>query len=147
VSVGASRPPESGRAEPYRDSYESEKGDGWLVFAGVMLMILGVLNTVGGIGAIDNANFYVNNAQFVVSDLNTWGWVLLITGIVQFLAALGIMAKNQLARWLGVGFAGLNAIAQLIFIAAFPLWAVALFAVDILVIYGLIVYGGRERAV
>ena len=124
------------------------EGEGWMTFAGIMLMILGVVNVIGGIAAIDDANFYVGNAEFQIGDLNTWGWVILLTGAVQILAAFGIWARNQLARWLGVGFASINMIAQLLMIAAFPLWSLAIYAVDLLIIYGLVVYGQRgERAV
>ena len=125
---------------------EGKRGDGWIAFAGVMLLIIGTMNFIGGIAAIDDANFYVANAQFVISDLNTWGWVILITGTAQVLAGLGLFVRNQFARWLGVGFASLNALGQLLMIAAFPLWSLAIFAVDVLIIYGLIVYGGRETA-
>jgi hypothetical protein len=126
--------------------YASMRGDGWLTFAGVMLMIVGIMNFIGGIAAIDNANFYVADAQFVFSDLNTWGWVILITGVVQVLAALGIWARNQFARWLGVFFASVNMLAQLLFLPAQPFWSLALFAIDTLIIYGLLAYGGREEA-
>ena len=138
-------PMENAGAESYSagDAYVDERGDGWLVFAGIMLMIVGVMNFIGGIAAIDDSKFFVGNAQFVISDLNTWGWVILLTGAVQVLAAVGIWARNQLSRWLGVGFASANALAQLLMIAAFPLWSLALFSVDLLIIYGLVVYGGR----
>ncbi len=133
----------SGRDE---GAYPSDThGDGWVRFAGVMLMIVGVLNVIGGIGAIDDSSFYVANAHFIFSNLHTWGWIVLITGSVQVLAAFGIWARNQFARWLGVGFASLNALAQLLMIPAYPFWSLALFAVDILAIYGLIAYGSRER--
>ena len=122
-------------------------GAGWLTFAGLILAIGGTMNVIGGIGAIDDANFYVGNAQFLISDLSTWGWVLLITGAAQVLTAFGLWARNQFARWLGVGFASLNSLAQLLMIPAYPLWSLALFTVDILIIYGLIVYGGRTSAV
>src|SRR5687768_7322258 len=84
--------------------YDDPGGDGWMAFAGIMLTILGVTNIIGGIAAIDDANFYVANAEFQIGDLNTWGWVILLTGVVQVLAAIGIWARNQLARWLGVAF-------------------------------------------
>ena len=124
-------------------AYEDERGDGWIAFAGIMLMIIGITNIIGGIAAIDDANFYVGNAEFQFGDLNTWGWVILLTGVVQVLAALGVWARNQFARWLGVGFASINMLAQLLMIAAFPLWSLAIYSVDLLVIYGLVVYGGR----
>jgi hypothetical protein len=109
-----------------------------------MLSIVGTMNVIGGIAAIDDANVYIGSAQYTFWDLNTWGWVLLCTGVVQFLAALGIWARNQFARWLGVFFASLNMLAQFLFIPAFPLWAIAIIAVDTLIIYGLVAYGGRE---
>jgi len=128
--------------------YDAQRGDGWVVFAGVMLMIVGILNVIGGIAAIDDANVYVANAQFVFSDLNTFGWVLTVLGCVQVLVALGIWARNGFSRWMGVLFASLNAMAQLLFLPAYPFWALALFTLDILIVYGLISYGGRieERA-
>jgi hypothetical protein len=128
--------------------YDAQRGDGWVVFAGVMLMIVGILNVIGGIAAIDDANVYVANAQFVFSDLNTFGWVLTVLGCGQVLVALGIWARNGFSRWMGVLFASLNAMAQLLFLPAYPFWSLALFTLDILIVYGLISYGGRieERA-
>ncbi|HEX8854252.1 MAG TPA: hypothetical protein VF752_01530 [Thermoleophilaceae bacterium] len=137
--------PAAGETTAYA-AYE-EHGSGWVTFAGIMLMIVGTMNVISGIAAIDNANFYVGNAQFFFSDLNTWGWIVLIIGAAQLLSALGIWARNQFARWLGVLFASLNAIAQLLFLPAQPLFSLALFTIDILVIYGLIAYGRHEPAV
>jgi len=114
------------------------------MFAGIMLMLVGVVNVIGGIAAIDDANFYTANAHYVFSDLNLWGWVILITGCVQVLAAVGIWARNQAARWLGVVFATVNAFGQLFMLPAFPLWSLAIFAVDLMIIYGLVAYGGRQ---
>ena len=122
------------------------RGEGWLTFAGVMLLMLGIVNVVGGIAAIDDANFFVGEAQFVFSDLNTWGWVIMLTGATQVLVAFGIWTRNQFARWAGVGFASLNAMAQLMLISAFPLWCLAIFAVDVLIIYALCAYGERDAA-
>jgi hypothetical protein len=140
--------PAGERAGADRYDYAAERGDGWVAFAGVMLMILGVINFIYGIAAIDDANFYVRDAQFVFSDLNTFGWILTVVGTVQVLVALGIWARNGFSRWMGVLFASGNAILQLLMIPAFPLWALAIFTLDILVIYALIAYGGRieERA-
>jgi hypothetical protein len=122
---------------------DAQRGDGWVTFAGVMLMIAGIMNFIGGIAAIDDANFYVNDARFIFSDLNTWGWVITLLGSVQVLAAVGIWARNGFSRWLGVLFASGNAVAQLLMLPAYPLWSLAIFTLDILIVYGLIVYGGR----
>jgi putative flippase GtrA len=143
MSVETPRDTAGGR---YSGAYAEPHGDGWITFAGVMLMLAGVLNVIGGIAAIDDANVYVANAHYTFADLSTWGWIILLTGVVQVLAALGIWARNQFARWLGVGFAGLNAAAQLLMMPAFPLWSLALFGVDLLIIYGLVAYGSREAA-
>jgi hypothetical protein len=120
-------------------------GYGWVVFAGTMLMIVGVLNVVYGIAAIDNSSFFVNDAKYVISSLNTWGWVVLIIGVVQLLTAFGVWARNTFATWLGVAIASLSAIAQLLMISAYPLLSLALFAIDLAVVYGLAVHGGHAR--
>jgi hypothetical protein len=131
---------------PYAD-YPEERGGGWVMFAGVMLLVVGTMNTIGGIAAIDDANFYVANAHYVFSDLSTWGWIILITGVAQVLAGFGVLARNQFARWLGVGFACLNMVAQFLFFPAQPLWSIALIAIDTLIVYGLVAYGNRGSAV
>jgi hypothetical protein len=131
-----------GAARAATDEYEERSG--WVTFAGTMLAIVGVLNIIYGIAAIDNANFYVNDARYVFSSLNTWGWVLLVIGAIQFCAAFSIFGGTAWGRWVGVLFAGLNAIALLLYLPAYPLLALALFSVDILVIYGLIAHGGRR---
>jgi hypothetical protein len=131
------------RADSGYNSYDEERGFGWVVFAGVMIMIVGILNFIYGIAAIDESKFYVGNTKFVITDLKTWGWIITIIGGIQILVGAGIWARSQAARWVGVFIASLNAIAQLLFIAGNPWLSIALFAVDILVIYGLICYGGR----
>jgi hypothetical protein len=117
---------------------------GWATFAGVLLSIVGALNIIYGIAAIDDANFFVNDARYVFSNLNTWGWVMLVVGAIQFCAAFSIFAGTSWGRWVGILTAGLNSIAQLLFLPAYPLLALALFAVDILIIYGLIAHGGQR---
>jgi hypothetical protein len=130
----------------YADTtYEDDSGVAWVMFAGIMLALLGILNVVYGIAAIDNSTFFTANAKYVITDLNTWGWFVLIIGAVQFLAAFGIWAGSEWGRWVGIISAGVNAIVQMFFISGSPFLSVTLFAVDILVIYGLVVYGGHKR--
>jgi hypothetical protein len=121
-----------------------DTGGGWLTFAGILLLIVGTMNFIGGIGAIDDSKFFVANTQYVIGDLNTWGWVILILGSAQVLTAFGLFARNGMARVAGVAFASLAAMASLLMISAFPLWALALFTMDILIIYGLVSYGSDE---
>jgi nicotinamide riboside transporter PnuC len=125
----------------YEDYDESLTGYGWVVFAGVLLLIVGTVNFIEGVAAIGNAHFFSSSAHYVFGDLKTWGWVALIIGVIQVLAGLGVFLKNQLARWVGVGILLLNAIAQLLMIQAYPFWALSVFAVDVIAVYGLIAYG------
>jgi hypothetical protein len=128
---------------------ESNRGAGWLLFAGVMIALAAFLNIVGGISAIGDANFYTANAHYQFGNLHTWGWILLIIGLMQAFAAWSIWTGGAYGVWVGVISATLNAAAQLFFLPAYPFWSLALFTLDILVIYGLIVYGnprGRARA-
>ncbi|HZE15187.1 MAG TPA: hypothetical protein VE197_05420 [Mycobacterium sp.] len=120
-----------------------ERGQGWIMFAGVLLLTLGTLNIIDGIAAISKSHFYVGNAHYVFGDLRTWGWVALCLGGLQLLVGLGVFAKNQFARWTGVVVLSLNAIAQLLMMPAYPFWSLSIFAIDILAIYGLVAYGQR----
>ena len=129
--------------ETYVPGYDEERGSGWVTFAGVLLLIVGTLNIIEGIAAIDRASFFVANTHYIAGDLRAWGWTVLFIGIAEVLIGLGVMARNQFARWAGVTVLGLNAIAQLMFIPAYPFWSLAIFSLDILAIYGLVAYGDR----
>jgi len=127
-------------------SYGSDRepaGQGWVTFAGVMLMIAGVLNVIYGIAAIDEAHFYVAGTHYVFGELATWGWALTIVGALEICVALGIWARQNWARWTGVTIAGISAIVQLLYLPAYPWLSLGLFALDVLVIYGLVSHGGR----
>src|SRR5947209_10348258 len=86
---------------------EPERGAGWLLFAGTMLCLVGTLNMIEGIAAIDNAHFFHRNTNYIAGDLNAWGWTTLILGVAAILVGLGVFARNQFARWLGVVAASL----------------------------------------
>lgn len=131
-------------AQTYRaPATEEDPGYGWVSFAGVLMLVLGTLNTIEGIAAIGNANFFTHNTHYVFASLNTWGWITLIIGVSQLLVGLGIFAKNQFARWVGVLALSVSALATMLMIPAYPFWSLAIFAIDILAIYGLCAYGGR----
>jgi hypothetical protein len=142
MSTPPGAPAPSGR-EPQRYADDLEKGAGWVLFAGTMVMIAGVLNVIYGISGIGNAHWLEANTNYVFSNLKTWGWIVLIIGVLQLIAAFSIWAGSEYGRWVGVISAGLNSIAMLLFIPAYPFGALAVFAIDILVIYGLLAYGGR----
>ena len=106
-------------------------------------LLLGTLKLIEGLAAIGNAHFFVANTHYIAGSLNTWGWVVLCIGVVQWAVGAGVFAKNQFSRWVGVIILGLNAIVQLMMIPAYPFWSLSIFTLDILALYGLIAYGQR----
>ena len=126
--------------------YDDSHSQGLVTFAGVMIMIAAVLNTLYGIAAIDKASFFVNDAKYVFADLKTFGWLVLALGVVQFFAALAIWQGTPWGRWFGVASASVNIILQMLWLPARPVLALTILALDIVVIYGLLAYGGRRRA-
>ena len=124
---------------------EKTHGEGWVLFAGIMVLIAGILNTIYGIAAIDKANFFVEDKKFIISDLATWGWIILIIGVIQLIAAFSIWAGGEFGRWVGIIGASLSAIGALLSIPGYPFFSLAVFAIDLLIIYGLAAYGGRAE--
>jgi hypothetical protein len=121
------------------------RGLGLVYFAAVLLLVLGFFNMIYGIAAIANSHVFTANAHYVIGDLRAWGWVTLILSVLQLVAAGGILAGNQLARWFAVAVVGLNAIDMMFFVPAYPFWALMIIAVDVVALYGLCAYGSREN--
>ena len=121
------------------------QGYGLVVFAAILLAVIGCFNLIYGIAAIVNSHVFVGNAHYVFANLRTWGWITLILGVLQLLAAAGVMAGNQLARWFAVAVLGLNAIDQMFFLPAYPFWSLTIIAMDIVALWGLCAYGSREN--
>lgn len=126
-----------------RTGQGEQTGAGWVMFAGIMLMIAGVLNVIYGIAAVGNSKFFVHETQYILSGLNTWGWVTIVLGALEILAAFSIWSGGGFGRWFGIFVAGLSSIGALLSIPAYPFWSLAIFAIDILIIYGLAAYGGQ----
>jgi len=120
------------------------RGAGWLMFAGIMVLIVATLNIIYGIAAIDGSKFFIEDEKFILSDLNTWGWIILIIGVLQLFAGFSIWAGGEYGRWIGIITASVSAIGALLTIPGYPFWSLAIFAIDILIIYGLVAYGGRR---
>jgi hypothetical protein len=125
---------------------DTERGLGRAIFAGVLLAVGGVLNIIWGIAAIGNSDFLVHDTKYIFSDLKTWGWVVLLLGILQLAASLSLASAGTFGRWFGIAAASLAAIGALLSIPAYPLWSIAVFALDLFVIHGLAIYGSEERA-
>jgi hypothetical protein len=123
------------------------RGEGRAVFAAILLLIAGFLNIIYGIGALDSANIFANDTRFILTDLNTMGWVLIVLGVIQLTAGLSLMAGKTYGRVLGIAAAGLGAIGALLSIGgANPWWSLGIFALCIYVIHGIAVYGEDQRA-
>ena len=125
----------------------ARQGEGYwmIVFAVALLVTVGFFNLIDGIAAIANSHVFIANAHYVVGDLRAWGWVVLILGVLQLIAAIAILAGSQAARWFAVVVIGLNAIGQMLFIPAYPFWSLLIIAVDIVALWGLCAYGSREN--
>ncbi|WCB93094.1 hypothetical protein DSM104299_01796 [Baekduia alba] len=123
------------------------EGAGWVLFAGIMMAVVSVLNIIYGIAAIGNSSFFVADQKYILSDLNTWGWVTVAIGGIQMIAAFSIWNGRTFGRWLGIIMAAASAIAALLSIPAYPFWSLAIFAIDIMIIYGLAAYGGQRNPV
>jgi hypothetical protein len=136
---------------PYDSSYRAQRGYddevgrgyGWVMFAGTLLLMLGTLNFIEGVAAVGNSHFFVNNTHYIAGSLNTWGWVVLCIGVVEWGVGVGVFVKSQFSRWVGVTVLGVNSIVQLVMIPAYPFWSLSIFTLDILAIYGLVAYGNR----
>jgi hypothetical protein len=126
------------------DYYPAERGAGWLTFAAITLVFAGMFGFIDGLVAVSRSSFYVADAHFVFSDLNTWGWIIMAAGVLALLAGFGVLAGSQWARWTGIVMAGLQALAQLMIMQAYPFWSLCIFALDVLVIYALAAYGGSR---
>jgi hypothetical protein len=123
------------------------RGTGRVVFAATLLLIVGTLNIIYGIGALDGANIFVNDKRYILTDLNTLGWVLIVLGLIQLAGGVSLMAGNTYGRVIGMIGGSLGAIAALLSIGgAYPWWSLAIFALCVYVVHGIVVYGRDERA-
>lgn len=125
-------------------TYETTEGSGWITYASLMLGLAGMFNVIDGIVALSKSKFYVAGATYVFSDLRTWAWIVLIAGVLEVAAAVYLTNGSEVARWFGVAAASVNGIAQLLFLPSYPLWSIAAFAMDVLIVYALCVYGGAR---
>jgi hypothetical protein len=122
------------------------RGAGRALFAAILLTVAGTLNIIYGIAAIADGDFFVaGNTTYVVFDLSAWGWILLLLGLVQVTGGFSLMTGGLYGRVIGIVAASLGAIAALLGIAGTnPFWSLGIFALCVIVLHGLIVYGEPE---
>jgi hypothetical protein len=123
------------------------RGAGRAIFAATLLLIAGFLNIIYGIGALDSANIFTNEQRFILTDLNTLGWVLIVLGIIQLTGSFSLFVGNTYGRVIGIIGGILGAISALLSIGGSnPWWSLALFFLCIWVVYGILILGDDERA-
>ncbi|MEU4571993.1 hypothetical protein ACBI99_12455 [Nonomuraea sp. ATR24] len=121
---------------------------GWVWFAGLLMIMSGVFNIIGGLSAVINDDVYVRTPlRLLLFDVSTWGWLHLLFGIVLFFAGLAVTVGQTWARVVAVVLVMLNAMTQLTWIGVNPWWSLAVIAVDVLVIYALIVHGREAKEI
>jgi hypothetical protein len=122
------------------------KGTGRVVFVAILFLIAGTLNIIYGIAAVGNAHFF-NNTQYLFSSLHTWGWITIIVGIIQLTAGFSLFGGGGYGRFVGIFAASLGALESLLSIGGtHPWWSLAIFALCMYILHGLIVFGEDEPA-
>jgi hypothetical protein len=123
------------------------RGAGRVVFVAILLLMVGTLNIIYGIGAISDANFYANDTRYILTNLHTMGWVLVILGVVQLTGGFSLMAGNTWGRFVGIVAGSLGAIGALLAMGgSHPFWELGIFFLCVWIVYGIVVYGEEERA-
>jgi hypothetical protein len=115
---------------------------GWILFAAVMMVMIGIFHAIAGLVAIFDDEFYAVGSEYVFQfDTTTWGWTHLILGIVIAIAGVGLLSGNILARTVGIVLAGLSALAAFAWIPYYPFWGIVLVVLAVSVIWALTVHG------
>jgi hypothetical protein len=121
---------------------------GFAVFAGVMLVLVGVFHVLAGLAAIIDDKYFVVGVNYAYEfDTTAWGWIHLIVGVIVIAAGYGVFSGATWARVVGITLASLSAIANFFFIPYQPVWAILIIALDVLVIAALAAYGREEAGV
>jgi len=120
---------------------------GWLVFASITLCVVGAINLIQGLVALTRDTYFLVHAgdRLLLTDFSTWGVILLVWGLAQLAAGLGLNSGKGWARWLAIGVACISVIIQTLFLAAYPIWSVMIIALDMIVVYALTAHWTEAR--
>ena len=123
------------------------RGTGRAVFVATLLLIAGTLNIIYGIGALGDANIFTNDQRYVLTNLNTLGWVLILLGIIQLTGGASLIAGNTYGRVIAIVGGALGAIGALLSVGGDnPWWSLAVFFLCVYILHGILVFGEDERA-
>jgi hypothetical protein len=111
---------------------------GWIVFASTMLLIIGMINIFEGtIALFDDERLVVTPSNFVVVDLTSWGWTVIISGLLLLVAGIGLIAARTWARIMAIVIVGLHAVSQIAWLGAYPIWSLLMITLDTVVLFAL----------
>jgi len=132
--------PDSASASPWRRN--ATGWFGWIVFAAVIAITMGIYEAIMGLIAIFNDDYYLvgSNGLVVSVDYTVWGWVHLLLGLAAIAGGVGLMQGRGWGRIVVIGLAALSAVVNLGFLAAYPVWSTLVIAFDVIVIYALTVH-------
>src|SRR5918994_4456058 len=124
----------------------ARQGDGWLLFAAVVLVTGGIIRVIDALWAFDKDDEIGEGLQvlFWENDLTAYGWLGLIVGVLMIVAGFGVLSGSEAARWFGIAMASIAAISSFLWIYAYPIWSLVGTLIAFAVLYGLATYGGRE---
>ena len=129
-------PPRS-RAYPAQDRYS------WMLFAAILLMLLGTIDLIEGLAAVGGSQFFIRGSHDIAGTTTTWGWVVTVIGTAEFVIGLGVLMRVQLARWAGVVVLSADVVAELLLMPAAPFLSLAIIGLNIVAIYALTVHGDQ----
>jgi hypothetical protein len=144
--VHTQQPPTSAARSGY-DGTDVTGWIAWILFAGIILMTNGFFNVIEGIVALFRDNIYLVGSEGLVLDIDftAWGWALLLFGVLLIVTGYGVMRGQTWARITGIVLVVINAIVHMIFMPAYPIWAIIVITLDVLVIYALAVHGREAK--
>lgn len=119
-----------------------EKGSGWIVFSAVVLVVAGIMRVFDAIWAL-RLDGNLDNA-LLGEKVKNYGWLWLVVGVVLILAGIAVAQRSEVGRWVGVIAASIGALSAMVWMPYYPVWSITYVVLAFLVIYGLVVYGGRE---
>lgn len=122
------------------------RGTGWLLFASVIMIVSGIMRVIDAFWAFDqnDERGELEGVLLWEDNLNAYGWLWLIVGVLLIIAGFGVLSGSEWARWFGVFMAAVAAVSSFLWIYAFPIWSLVAIIVAFAVIYGLVTEGGRD---
>jgi hypothetical protein len=147
--------PETGNLHRFRSAFVNakeprmeERGQGWLMFAAIVLGVAGIMRIFDAIWAFRYHGVLPQNLEDAIfgTSLKTYGWVYLIVAALLIVCAFAVLAGSQLGRWIGVAAGGIAAISAVWWMPYYPIWSLTYIGLGVAVIYALVAYGGESSS-